>query len=138
MYTSMITNLRKLHDFYTGSDLVDPTMYRKLIGSLMYMIHPRPNICYAVITMSQFMTEPRQRHWVAANHILIYLRGTITYGLRYIFIGGLFLHGYADDDWAGSPMDQKSTSRYCFSLGSIVISFSRWKKGTTAQITTET
>jgi len=96
MSTLMITNLRKLHDFDTSSDLVDPTMYIQLIGSIMYMIHTRPGICYAVIVMSQFMNEPR--HWVVAKHILRYLRGTITYGMRYTFSGGLFLHGYADDD----------------------------------------
>ena len=120
--TLMITNLRKLHDSDTHSDLVDPTMYRQLIGSLMYMIHARPDICYVVITMIQFMTESRQRHWVAAKHILRYLRGTITYGLRYTSSGGLFLHGYADADWEGSPLDQKSTYGYCFSLGSTMIS----------------
>jgi hypothetical protein len=59
MSISMITNPRKLHDYDIGSDLVDPTMYRKLIESLMYMIHTRPDICYVVIAMSQFMTEPR-------------------------------------------------------------------------------
>jgi hypothetical protein len=59
MSTLMVTNLRKLHDFDSGSDLVVPTMYRQLIGSLMYMIYTRPDICYAVIAMSQFMTEPR-------------------------------------------------------------------------------
>jgi hypothetical protein len=137
MSTSIITNLRKLHDSDTGSDLVDPTMYRQLIGSLMYMIHTRTNICYAVIAMSQFMTELRQRHWVVAKKILRYLRGNITYGLRYTFSGGLFLHGYADDDWAGSPVDRKSTSGYCFSLGSTMISWSRWKLGSIAQSTTE-
>jgi hypothetical protein len=137
MSTPMVTNLRKLHDSDTGSDLVDPTMYRQLIGSLMYMIHTRPDICYAVIAMSQFMTEPRQRHWVAEKHILRYLRGTITYGLRYTSSGGLFLHGYADVDWEGSPVDQKSTSRYCFSLGSSMISWSSRKKGSIAQSTTE-
>ena len=62
MSTPMVTNLKKLHDSDTGSDLVDPTMYRKLIGSLMYMIHTRLDICYAVIAMSQFMTELIQRH----------------------------------------------------------------------------
>jgi hypothetical protein len=62
MCTPMITNMRNLHDSDTGSDLLDPTMYRQLIGSLMYMIHTRPDICYAVIAMSQFMNEPR--HWV--------------------------------------------------------------------------
>jgi hypothetical protein len=99
----------------------------------MYMIHTRPDICYAVITMSQFMTEPRQRHWVAAKHILRYLRGTITYGLRYTSNDGLFLHGYADADWAGSPMDRKSTSGYCFSFGSAMISWSSRKQGSIAQ-----
>ena len=58
----MITNMRNLHDSNTGSDLSDPTMYRQLIGSLMYMIHTRPDICYVVIAMSQFVTEPKQRH----------------------------------------------------------------------------
>jgi hypothetical protein len=62
MSTPMVTNLKKQHDSDTGSDLVDPTMYIQLIGSLMYMIHTRLDICYAVVTMSQFMTEPRQRH----------------------------------------------------------------------------
>jgi hypothetical protein len=45
--TPTITNLRKLHDFDSGSDLVDPTMYRQLIGSLIYMIHTKPDKCYA-------------------------------------------------------------------------------------------
>jgi hypothetical protein len=83
------------------------------------------------------MTEPRQRHWVAAKHILRYLRGTINYGLRYTSNGGLFLHGYADADWVGSPVDQKSTFGYCFSLGSTMISWSRWKHGSISQSTTK-
>jgi hypothetical protein len=75
------------------------------------------------------MTELRQRHRVAGKHILRYLRGTITYGLRYTSSGGLFLHGYADVDWAGSPVDRKSTFRYCFSLGSATICWSSQKQG---------
>jgi hypothetical protein len=67
MSTLMVTNPRKLHDSDAGSYLVDPTLYRHLIGSLMYMIHTRLDICCAVIAMSQFMTEPRQRHWVATT-----------------------------------------------------------------------
>jgi hypothetical protein len=103
----------------------------------MYMIHTKPDICYAMIAMSQFMIEPRQRHWVAAKHILRYLRGTITYGLRYTSNGGLFLHGYEDVDWARSLVDRKSTFRYCFSLGSAIISWLRRKHGYIAQSTTE-
>jgi hypothetical protein len=55
MSTPMITNPRKLHDYDIGSNFVDPTMYRQLIGSLMYMIHTRLDICYAMIAMSHFM-----------------------------------------------------------------------------------
>jgi hypothetical protein len=133
MSTPMITNLRKLHDSDTISDLVDPTMYRQLIGSMMYMIHTRPDICYEVIGMSHFMTEARKIHWVEVNHILRYLIGTITNGMRYTSNGGLFLHGYKDVDWAGILVDRKSAFRYFFSLGSTMISWSRWKHVSIAQ-----
>jgi hypothetical protein len=103
----------------------------------MYTIHSRLDICYVVIALSQFMAEPRQKHWVAAKHILRYLRGTITYGLRYTSNGGLFLHGYADVDWAGSLVDRKSTFRYCFSLGSAMISWSSRRHGSITQSTIE-
>jgi hypothetical protein len=59
MTTHMIRNLRKLHNSEIGSDLVDPTMYRQLIGSLIYMIHTRPDIFYAVSVLSQFIAESR-------------------------------------------------------------------------------
>eukprot|EP00253_Pinus_taeda_P025672 PITA_25672 len=68
MSTPMITNWKKLHA--SDSELVDPKLYRQLIGSLMYFVNTRPYICFAVNTMSQFMCEPRKVHWVAAKHIL--------------------------------------------------------------------
>jgi hypothetical protein len=113
------------------------TMYRQLIGSLLYVVHTRPDICYAVNALSQFMAEPRQRHWVATKHVLRYLRGTITCGLRYTSSGGMFLHGYVDSDWVGSLVDKKSTFGYCFSLGSTMISWSSRKQGSIAQSTVE-
>lgn len=42
---------------------VDPTLYRQLIGSLMYLLDSRLNICYVVNTLSQFMVEPCRSHW---------------------------------------------------------------------------
>ena len=62
MSTPMVSNLKKLHDFDSGADLVDPPMYKQRIGSLMYLIHTRPNICFAVSALSQFMVEPKHRH----------------------------------------------------------------------------
>jgi hypothetical protein len=59
-------------------------MYRQLIGSLMYLVNTRPDICLAVNALSQYMVEPRHVHWMATKHMLRYLRGTIGYGLRYV------------------------------------------------------
>jgi hypothetical protein len=79
------------------------------------------------------MSEPRHKHLIASNHILRYLRGSIAYGLRYTSSGGVLLHGYADLDWVGSLVDRKSTFRYCFILGSTMISWSSKKQGSIAQ-----
>ena len=95
MSTPMVSNLKKLHESNCGSDSVDPTLYRQVIGSLMYLVHTRPNICFAVHTLSQFMSDPRHRHWIAAKHILRYLKGSITFGLWYTS-RGVSLHGFVD------------------------------------------
>ncbi len=79
MATPMEMNLKKLRESTSDSDLVDPTMYRQLIGSLMYLVNSRPDICFAVNTLSQFMVEPRQAQWVAAKHVLRYLQGIVSY-----------------------------------------------------------
>jgi hypothetical protein len=89
MTTPMTINLKLLSD--SSSDLVDPTMYRQLIGSLMYLVNTKPNICFAVNTLSQYMVEPRHVHWMAAKHMLSYLRGIIGYGLRYVSGGDVKL-----------------------------------------------
>jgi hypothetical protein len=137
MTTPMISNLKKLQDQVTGTDPEDPTVYRQIIGSLMYLVHTRPDICYAVNALSQFMCEPKHIHMVAVKHILRYVRGTIAYGLRYTSSGGVMLHGFTDSDWMGSVVDRKSTSGYCFSLGSAMISWSSRKQGSVAQSTAE-
>jgi hypothetical protein len=84
MATPMMTNLKKLGDSALDSDLVDPTIYRQLIGSLMYMVTKRKDIFFAVSTLIHFMVELRHVHWVAAKHVLRYLCGTVGYGLRYV------------------------------------------------------
>ena len=60
MVTSMITNWKKIDT--SEDDEADPTSYKKLIGSLMYLVNTRPDICYAANTLSQFMVEPKRAH----------------------------------------------------------------------------
>ena len=81
MTTPMESNLKLLSD--ASSELIDATMYRQMIGSLMYLMNTRPDICFAVNTLSQFLTDLRHVHLIAAKHILRYLRGTVDYGLKY-------------------------------------------------------
>lgn len=81
MPTPMVSNLKLLNDAL--SNRVDSTIYRQMIGSLMYLTNTRPDICFAVNTLSQFMVEPRRVHWIAAKHIMRYLKGTVEFGLRY-------------------------------------------------------
>jgi hypothetical protein len=71
--------------------------------------------------------EPRHEHWIAAKHILRYLRGTLNYGLRYASNSDVQLHGFTDSDWVGSADDRKSTFGVCFSLGFAVISWASRK-----------
>ena len=79
MSTPMTTNLKLLGD--TAFETVDATLYRKMIGSLMYLTNTRPDICFAMNTLSQYMVEPRHVHLIATKHVLRYLKGTIDYGL---------------------------------------------------------
>eukprot|EP00253_Pinus_taeda_P013042 PITA_13042 len=59
----------------------------------------------------------------AAKHVLRYLRGTSQYGLWYKLTKGVELQGFTNADWAGSPLDWKSTSGGIFNLGSAAISW---------------
>ena len=62
MATPMDANLKKLRESASDYDLIDPTMYHQLIGSLMYLANTRPDICFAMNALSQFMSEPRKIH----------------------------------------------------------------------------
>jgi hypothetical protein len=73
MTTNMISNLKKLHDQATGLDPEDSTTYHQIIGSLMYLVHTRPKICYVVNYLRQFMCELKHIHMVAAKNILRYI-----------------------------------------------------------------
>jgi hypothetical protein len=50
--------------------LVDNTLYKQLVGIFLYLTHSRPDLSYAVGTVSRFMQEPHELHWKAAKCIL--------------------------------------------------------------------
>ena len=72
--------------------------YHEAVGSLMYAtLSTRPDICYAVQTVSHFNNKPGLAHWEAVKRIFRYLSGTKGLWLCY---GGQVkeLLGYADAD----------------------------------------
>jgi hypothetical protein len=135
MNTPMETKLKLLVD--TSLELIDAMMYRQIIGSLMYLTNTRPDICFVVNTLIQFLVEPRHVHLIVAKHVMRYLKGTLDYGLNYDGDHDFTLSGYTDSDWAGSVSDRKRTSGCCFSLGSAMISWQRRRKSSIALSTTK-
>jgi hypothetical protein len=57
--TSMVMNLKKLSKTSFDSGKIDPHLYKQLIGSLMYLVNTKPDICYAVSVLSQCMSQSR-------------------------------------------------------------------------------
>ncbi|CAL2253986.1 unnamed protein product [Prunus armeniaca] len=101
-----------------GSDLVDETLYRQMVGSLLYLTATRPEIMFAASLLARFMPNPTKKHMGTAKRVLRYIQGTISYGIAYEKGKGAVLIGYCDNDWSGSEDDMRSTSSYAFNLGS--------------------
>ncbi|XP_051149232.1 uncharacterized mitochondrial protein AtMg00810-like [Andrographis paniculata] len=111
-----------------GVPLDDPTLYRQLVGSLIYLTVTRPDIAYAIHIVSQFMSAPRTTHHSTVIRILRYIKGTFLHGLHYSARSSLVLTGYSDVNWAGDPSDHRSTTRFCFFLGDSLISWRNKKQ----------
>eukprot|EP00253_Pinus_taeda_P001609 PITA_01609 len=134
--TSMELNLKKLCGSAAGPELGNASEYRQLIGAPMFLVKSRPDICFVVNTLSQYMVEPYHIHWIGAKNLLRYLRGTITHGQRYT-ARDVRLHGCSNADSVGSVVDHKSTFGCCFSLGSASISWMSRKQKSVALSTVE-
>ncbi|KAK2450175.1 hypothetical protein QL285_009307 [Trifolium repens] len=113
-----------------GSPLPDPTLYRRLIGRLLYLTVTRPDIQYVVNTLSQFMQSPCTSHMDAATRVLRYLKGSVCKGLFLSAASSINLVGYADSDLAGCPITRRSTTGYFTMLGSNPISWKTKKQPT--------
>ena len=116
---------------------VDSSLYRSLIGSLMYLTATRPDLTFSVSMLSRFMESSKKSHWEAGKRVLRYLCGTVDEGIFYRKVKDSSLVGYCDNDWGGSIDDCKSTSGYVFSIGSGAISWASNKQSVVALSTAE-
>ncbi|KAK2996036.1 hypothetical protein RJ640_002196 [Escallonia rubra] len=120
-----------------GGSKVDATFYRSLVGNLLYLTATRPDIMFAASLLSRFMQAPSHFHLGAAKRVLRYIQGTIDYGIMNGRSKEVKLIGFCDSDFGGCKDDMKSTSGYCFTLGSGVFSWLSKKQQSVAQSSAE-
>ena len=91
--------------------------YAQLVGSILYAsIITRPDLAHAASVLSRYMTKFNNQHWMAAKHLLRYIRGTVNYCLTFISTKDTSALGYADADWGGDLESRQSTTGYIFTL----------------------
>ena len=100
----------------TGSN-VDPTLFKRLVGSVMYLTATRLGIMFVVSMISKFMETPKEMHSHVGIRISRYIAGTKSYVILYSRTANNSLIVYTDNDFARSICDRKSTSGFSFHLG---------------------
>jgi hypothetical protein len=120
-----------------GTSLSGATLYRQLIGSLVYLTMTRPDIAHAVHLVSQFLAAPHSTHYAAVLHILCYIKGTMFHGLHFSAHSTLDLCAYSDANWAGDSTERCSITIFYFFLGDSLISWFSKKQHIVSYSSTE-
>ncbi|XP_019058443.1 PREDICTED: uncharacterized protein LOC109116811 [Tarenaya hassleriana] len=121
----------------SGDILEDPTLFRKLIGKLIYLSITRPDICFSVNKLSQYMSQPRSAHLQAGMRVLRYLKNDPSQGLLYATDSDISLSAYCDADWAACPDSRRSVTGFCVFLGSSMVSWKAKKQVTISRSSSE-
>uniref|UniRef100_A0ACD5XTP6 Uncharacterized protein n=1 Tax=Avena sativa TaxID=4498 RepID=A0ACD5XTP6_AVESA len=120
-----------------GDPLSDPTCYRHLVVSLVYLAVIGPDIAYLVHILSRFVSAPTTIYYSHLLRVLHYLRGTITHRLLFPRSSSLQLQCYSDATWASDPSDRRSLSAYCVFLGGSLIAWKTKKQTTVSRSSVE-
>ncbi|KAD2393219.1 hypothetical protein E3N88_40196 [Mikania micrantha] len=116
---------------------VDETLYRCMIGSLMYLTASRPDIMFATCVCARFQAAPKESHLIAVKRIFRYLQGTQSLGIWYSTGHSCKLVAFSDSDYAGCKLSRKSTSGGCQFLGNCLVSWQSKKQTSVATSTAE-
>ena len=99
-----------------GKPLSNHSLYRRLVGSLVYLIVTRPGISYAVYQVNQYLSAPRSTYYDAVLCILRYLKGTLFHSLFYSAQSPLVLRVFSGAGWVGIPLIAGPLQVIAFSL----------------------
>nr|GFB04748.1 retrovirus-related Pol polyprotein from transposon TNT 1-94 [Tanacetum cinerariifolium] len=90
---------------------VDPSHYRGMIGTLLYLTASRPDLQFAICMRARYQARPTEKHVHAVKRIFRYLCGTVHRGLWYLKDSSVALTAFADANHAGCQDTLRSTSR---------------------------
>ncbi|XP_020411375.1 uncharacterized protein LOC109946832 [Prunus persica] len=113
MDTPMAINLKLSSN--DGTPRADASMYRSIVGSLIYLSNTRPDIVHAVSVVSRFVNDPSNHHFAAVKRILRYVQGTKGYGIKYTQEKESILVRFTDSDWLMQLMIEEAHLGMCFS-----------------------
>ena len=116
---------------------VDPSLYKSMIGSLLYLTANRPDISYSVGVCARYQANSKESHMTALKRIIKYVKTTVEFGVWYSKDTSDVLAGYSDTDWAGNADDRKSTSEGFFYVGNNLVSWMSKKQNFISLSTTE-
>lgn len=94
----------QLHSTY-GTPLDDPSRYRHIVGSLVYLTITRPDVAHVFHSLSQFISAPTSVHYSHLLRVLHYFRDTITC-CQFSSSSQFQLNAYTDYTWASNPVDR--------------------------------
>lgn len=119
-----------LKDTSESEAMQDITMYRSLVGALMYVaVCARPDIAASAAILGRKFSDPTARDWTAAKRVLRYLKSTADWKLR---LGGSNegdLEAFSDSDWAGDPGTRKSTTGFIVFFAGGAVSWASRRQG---------
>ncbi|GKA85889.1 retrovirus-related pol polyprotein from transposon TNT 1-94 [Tanacetum coccineum] len=121
----------------TEGKTVDPSHYRGMIGTLLYLAASRPDLQFAICMCARYQARPTKKHLNAVKRIFRYLKGTINRGLWYPNDSSIALTAYADADHAGCQDTRRSTSGSMQFLGDRLVSWSSKRQKSAAISSTE-
>nr|GEX93736.1 retrotransposon protein, putative, Ty1-copia subclass [Tanacetum cinerariifolium] len=126
----------KLDEVKEGK-VVDPSHYRGMIGTLLYLTASRPDLQFAICMCAWYQARPTEKHVHAIERIFRYLRGIVHRGLWYLKDFSIALTAFADADLAGCQDTRHSTSGSVQFLGERLISWSTKRQKSAAISSTE-
>ncbi|GJY16150.1 hypothetical protein Tco_0386572 [Tanacetum coccineum] len=116
---------------------VDPSHYRGMIGTLLYLTASRPDLQFVICMCARYQARPTEKHLHAVKRIFWYLRGTVNRGLWYPKDSSIALTAFADADHAGCQDTRRSTSGSMQFLGDRLVSWSSKRQKSAAISSTE-